>query len=153
MTLRIQDAYNKVLISDLRGFCHYSLSKFEDCLSRKPMYMYRSTCPNNFVKKMLQMHFSKETKWLLLKLLMKTRCWRVTETEDIRQSVGYLDCLIQLSLVSSSMNMKQKFLRTKALTCIQLQLNVFLFIFPIFPFHSLERLSVLDSQAKTQSHI
>lgn len=37
MTMRIQDACNKVLISDLRGFCHYSLSKFEDCLSRKPI--------------------------------------------------------------------------------------------------------------------
>ena len=37
-TMRIQDAGNKVLISGLRRFCHYSSSsRFEDCLSRKPI--------------------------------------------------------------------------------------------------------------------
>jgi transposase len=37
MTSRIREACNKVLISDLRGFCQYSLSKFEDCLNRNPI--------------------------------------------------------------------------------------------------------------------
>ncbi|KAG1255894.1 hypothetical protein G6F68_010039 [Rhizopus microsporus] len=37
MSSRIGDACNKVLLSDLQGFCRYSATRFEDCLSRKPM--------------------------------------------------------------------------------------------------------------------
>jgi transposase len=35
-TTRIADACNRVLYSDLQGFCRYSASKFDDCLNRKP---------------------------------------------------------------------------------------------------------------------
>ncbi|KAG0934948.1 hypothetical protein G6F57_008816 [Rhizopus arrhizus] len=37
LTTRIADACNRVLYSDLQGFCRYSASKFDDCLSRKPI--------------------------------------------------------------------------------------------------------------------
>lgn len=37
LTSRIQDACNRVLLSDLKGFCRYSVSKFSDCIERKPL--------------------------------------------------------------------------------------------------------------------
>ncbi|KAG1606564.1 hypothetical protein G6F46_012921 [Rhizopus delemar] len=37
LTSRIKVACNNVLISDLRGFCKYSVAKFSDCLEKKPM--------------------------------------------------------------------------------------------------------------------
>ena len=38
-TTRIADACNRVLYSDLQGFCRYSASKFDDRLNRKPYLM------------------------------------------------------------------------------------------------------------------
>lgn len=35
LTSRIQDACNRVLLSDLQGFFRYSVSKFSDCLDHK----------------------------------------------------------------------------------------------------------------------
>jgi transposase len=35
LSTRISDACNKVMISDLEGFCRYSASKWDDCLERK----------------------------------------------------------------------------------------------------------------------
>ena len=37
LTSRITDACNKVLLSDLKGFCRHSMSMFEDCLNKKPI--------------------------------------------------------------------------------------------------------------------
>ena len=37
LTMRIRDACNNVLISDLQGFCRYSTKKFDDCLDGKPI--------------------------------------------------------------------------------------------------------------------
>lgn len=37
LTSRIRDACNEVYFSDLKGFCKYSVSKFDDCLQRKPL--------------------------------------------------------------------------------------------------------------------
>lgn len=34
---RIGAACNQILLSDLRGFCSYSQSKFDGCLNRKPI--------------------------------------------------------------------------------------------------------------------
>ncbi|KAG1207763.1 hypothetical protein G6F35_010953 [Rhizopus arrhizus] len=36
-TTRIADACNRVLYSDLQGFCRHSASKFDDCFNRKPI--------------------------------------------------------------------------------------------------------------------
>ena len=37
LTSRIKVAYNNVLISDLRGFCKYSIAKLSDCLEKRPI--------------------------------------------------------------------------------------------------------------------
>ncbi|EIE75933.1 hypothetical protein RO3G_00637 [Rhizopus delemar RA 99-880] len=37
LPIRITYACNRVLYSDLQGFCRYSASKFDDCLNRKPI--------------------------------------------------------------------------------------------------------------------
>lgn len=37
LSTRIGDACNQILFSDLRGFCQYSMSKFDDCIQRKPI--------------------------------------------------------------------------------------------------------------------
>ncbi|GAA5807939.1 hypothetical protein MFLAVUS_001319 [Mucor flavus] len=37
LSTRIGDACNQILFSDLRGFCQYSMSKFDDCIERKPI--------------------------------------------------------------------------------------------------------------------
>jgi transposase len=37
LATRIQDACNSVLVSDLRGFCKYSVDRFADCLERRPL--------------------------------------------------------------------------------------------------------------------
>ncbi|KAG1058075.1 hypothetical protein G6F43_000110 [Rhizopus delemar] len=37
LTSRIKVACNNVLISDLRGFCKYSVAKFSDCLEKRPI--------------------------------------------------------------------------------------------------------------------
>ena len=37
LTSRIADACNRILYSNLQGFCRYSAAKFEDCLNRKPI--------------------------------------------------------------------------------------------------------------------
>ena len=37
LTIRIQMAYNQILIGDFRGFCKYSTAKFDDCLNRRPI--------------------------------------------------------------------------------------------------------------------
>jgi hypothetical protein len=35
LSSRIRDACNSILLSDLKGFCRYSMTRFEDCLNRK----------------------------------------------------------------------------------------------------------------------
>ena len=35
LSSRIRDACNGILLSDLKGFCRYSMTRFEDCLNRK----------------------------------------------------------------------------------------------------------------------
>jgi transposase len=37
LTSRIREACNSVLISDLKGFCRYSVRKLDECLQRKPI--------------------------------------------------------------------------------------------------------------------
>lgn len=37
LTSRITEACNNIYISDLQGFCRYSVSKFNDCLEGKPL--------------------------------------------------------------------------------------------------------------------
>ncbi|KAG1141000.1 hypothetical protein G6F37_005905 [Rhizopus arrhizus] len=37
LTSRIKVACNNVLISDLRGFCKYSVTRFSDCLKKRPI--------------------------------------------------------------------------------------------------------------------
>ncbi|KAG1472540.1 hypothetical protein G6F56_001477 [Rhizopus delemar] len=37
LTSRLRVACNNVLISDLRGFCRYSVTKFSDCLEKRPI--------------------------------------------------------------------------------------------------------------------
>lgn len=40
LTSHIRDACNNVLISELKGFCRYSVKKFDDCSQRKPIYIF-----------------------------------------------------------------------------------------------------------------
>jgi len=35
LSSRIRDACNSILLSDLKGFCRYSMTRFEDCLNRR----------------------------------------------------------------------------------------------------------------------
>ena len=37
LSSKIRDACNHVLLSDLQGFCRYSVARFDDCLNRKPL--------------------------------------------------------------------------------------------------------------------
>lgn len=37
LSSRIGDACNRILLSDLQGFCRYSSDRFADCLNHKPM--------------------------------------------------------------------------------------------------------------------
>ena len=37
LTSRIKVACNNALISDLCGFCRYSVAKFSDCLEKRPI--------------------------------------------------------------------------------------------------------------------
>jgi hypothetical protein len=37
LTSRVKVACNNALISDLRGFCKYSVAKFSDCLEKRPI--------------------------------------------------------------------------------------------------------------------
>lgn len=37
LSSRIAEASNSICLSDLKGFCRYSVTKFQDCLDGKPL--------------------------------------------------------------------------------------------------------------------
>ncbi|CEP13859.1 hypothetical protein [Parasitella parasitica] len=58
---RIKEACNSILFSDLRGFCHYSTTKFNDCLEKKHLQDTKGFCYLLIIKKWYLYHTNYES--------------------------------------------------------------------------------------------